>query len=247
MGWLVVLCRGVVWGGFVIWGRLMIGFRGVVWGWILVWGWFLVWCGGRFMVWGRFWGIALPCTTVDVVLVVTGSEVLVKDGPVAAVKNVLLPILVTEVVNLTVGLWVSIMPAWIRFGPAVKVGVGLGHRDGKRLDRLHLVRTLLQKHWACWRNVGRFGRSIRFRRVGMCWGAVGWFRGVGGSGRVVGWFRNVSRDVGWFRNVGIGDIGGFRDIDWFRDIGRLMDVGWLGRRIRLRGVVGFQFEWRGKT
>jgi hypothetical protein len=81
---------------------------------------------------------------VDVVLVVAGAEVLVEDGPIAAVKNILFPVLMAEVVNLTVGLWVCVMSAWVWLGPAVKIGVGLGHRDGQGLDRLHLVRPLLQ-------------------------------------------------------------------------------------------------------
>ena len=48
----------------------------------------------------RLWNISLPRLTVDIVLVVTGSNVFIEDGPVSTVKSVLFPVLVTEMINL---------------------------------------------------------------------------------------------------------------------------------------------------
>jgi len=70
---------------------------------------------------------------VDVVLVVTGAKVLIEEGSIPAVVGVLLPIGVAEVVDLTAGLWVGIVPALVRLATAVKPGVSLRHCDRQRL------------------------------------------------------------------------------------------------------------------
>ena len=48
----------------------------------------------------RLWNISLPRLTLDIVLVVTGSNVFIEDGAVSTVKSVLFSVGVTEVINL---------------------------------------------------------------------------------------------------------------------------------------------------
>ena len=52
----------------------------------------------RLIAWLR--NISLPCLTVDIVLVVTGSDEFIEEGAVSAVKGVLFSVGVTEVINL---------------------------------------------------------------------------------------------------------------------------------------------------
>ena len=52
----------------------------------------------RLMV--RFWNISLPCLALDIVLVVTGSDVFIEEGAVSTVKGVLLSVCVAEMINL---------------------------------------------------------------------------------------------------------------------------------------------------
>jgi len=70
---------------------------------------------------------------VDVVLVVTGAKVLVEEGSVPAVVGVLLPVRVAEVVDLTTGLWVGVVPPLVWLASAVEPCVRLRHRDRQRL------------------------------------------------------------------------------------------------------------------
>ena len=53
----------------------------------------------RLVAWlGR--NITLPCLALDIVLVVTGPDVLIEDGPVSTLESVLFSIRVTEMINL---------------------------------------------------------------------------------------------------------------------------------------------------
>ena len=48
----------------------------------------------------RVWNISLTSLTLDIVPVVTGSNVLIEHGPVSALEGVLFSIRVTEMINL---------------------------------------------------------------------------------------------------------------------------------------------------
>jgi len=82
---------------------------------------------------GRGRSITFSRGAVDVVLVVTGAKVLVEEGSVPAVVGVLLPVRVAEVVDLTTGLWVGVVPPLVWLASAVEPCVRLRHRDRQRL------------------------------------------------------------------------------------------------------------------
>merc|ERR1719220_1645552 len=140
---------------------------------LIAWLWRMV----RLIAWLR--NISLPCLTVDIVLVVTGSDEFIEEGAVSAVKGVLFSVGVTEVINLTTSLGVCVVSSRVETA-TVEAGVGLGHRDGQRLDGLHLVRPLLQQD-----------RTHGLRRVDGLGGLVtGRGRGsIVGIIRVLGWSR----------------------------------------------------------
>jgi len=88
--------------------------------------------GGRRVVGRRCRGgrsISFSRGTVDIVLVVTGAKVLIEQGSIPAVVGVLLSVCVAEVVDLTAGLWVCVVPALVRLAPAVEPCVGLRNCD----------------------------------------------------------------------------------------------------------------------
>jgi len=70
---------------------------------------------------------------VDIVLVVTGAKVLIEEGSIPAMVGVLLAVGVAEMVDLTAGLWVGVVPAQVRFASAVEPCVSLRHCDRQRL------------------------------------------------------------------------------------------------------------------
>ena len=48
----------------------------------------------------RLWNISLPSLALDIVLVVTGSDVFIEDRTVATVERVLFTIVMAEVIDL---------------------------------------------------------------------------------------------------------------------------------------------------
>ena len=97
---------------------------------------------------------------------VAGPEVLVESRPVAAVESVLLPVLVTEVVDLTPGLGVGVVSAGVT--PAtVEAGVSLVDGDREGLDSLGLV-GFLQQDGTSWSRlvVGGASRAVGSRGQG---------------------------------------------------------------------------------
>merc|ERR1719507_2132214 len=80
----------------------------------------------------RLWNISLPRLALDIVLVVTGSNVFIEEGAFSTVKGILFSVCVTEMINLTSSLRVCIVSSRVE-AAAVKAGVGLGYRDGQRL------------------------------------------------------------------------------------------------------------------
>merc|ERR1719412_2088648 len=210
--------------GFVIWSWLVIGSGFMIGSWFVIRSWFVV--RGRFMVRGRFvvgsrlvewlWSITLPSrSTLDIFLEVTGSQVLIKNGPIAAVKGILFSIFMAEMVNLTVSFGISIVPSGIWYRSAVKAGICLRHCNMKWLHRLHLIWSLLQENRANGLVVDWFRRAI-----GRGGGAVGWFRFMIGRLRGVG---RLVRSV-WFRSM---VCWCWRLVWWFRMISWLWMVGWL--------------------
>merc|ERR1711881_696221 len=101
---------------------------------------------GSVRCWVRGGGglVSITSHAVHAALVVAGPEILIEGSPVAAVECVLLAILVAEVINLTAGLRVSVMPARVA-ATAVEASVSLVDRHRQRLHSLRLVRFLLQK------------------------------------------------------------------------------------------------------
>lgn len=73
---------------------------------------------------------------------VAGPEVLVESCPIAAVESVLLPVLVTEVVDLTAGLGVRVVSAGVA-AATVEARVGLVDGDWQGLHSLRLVGFVL--------------------------------------------------------------------------------------------------------
>jgi len=69
------------------------------------------WSRYRSMVGCGRGSVALSGDTLDVVLVVAGSEIFIEESSVSTVVGVLLTILVAVVVNLTSSLLICIMPA----------------------------------------------------------------------------------------------------------------------------------------
>jgi len=96
----------------------------------------------------------------DIALVITGTNIFIEECSVATFECVLLPIVMAIMINLALSLRVCVVSAGV-FVAAVKAGVGLGHGDGQRLDRLDLVWPLLQEDWAHW-----LGGQIRLRLIG---------------------------------------------------------------------------------
>jgi hypothetical protein len=165
LSWLVVggrlMIRGrfMIGSGLVVWSRRMIRGRCVVglrlmvrWGWGMVRLWLVVGCRcvigfgcvvGCSAVVGLDGGVINLLSAVHVVLVVTGAQVLIEDGSVPTLECILLPIRMTEIVDLTTGLRISIMFVRVGNTSTVKLAVPLGHSYGHRLDRFHLVGPLL--------------------------------------------------------------------------------------------------------
>ena len=48
----------------------------------------------------RVWNISLPSLALDIVLVVTGSNVFIEEGAFSTVKGILFSVCVTEMINL---------------------------------------------------------------------------------------------------------------------------------------------------
>ena len=100
----------------------------------------------------RLRDVSITSFTDDIALVVTGTNIFIKECSVATLECVLLTVVMTIVINLkiprmskdseipwkfdphlTLSLWVRVVSAWV-FVAAVKAGVGLSHGDGQRLD-----------------------------------------------------------------------------------------------------------------
>lgn len=221
----VVGFRWVVGSGFVVGGGFMVRSGFVVGGWFVIRSRFVVGSGFvirlRFVI--RFWRIAFPTSTFDIVLVVAGSQILIENGAVPAVKCVLLAVLMAEMVDLTVSLRVGIMPSRIGNGSTVEAGVSLGHGDWQGLHRLHLIGSLFQEDRShglvvCWLRgavCGGRGTIGRLRGVVGRLGGVGGFVGCVGFGGVVCGFRSVVGRSGgmvsrfWSVICGFRVIGGF--------------------------------------
>lgn len=154
-GWCMVRSRSMIWGRGVVRCRFVVGCGFVVGG------------GGRMVRLGKG-GVVNLGSAVDAALVVTCAQVFVEDGAVPALKSVLLAVGVTEMVDLTSGLRISIMSAWVWHTSAVKFAVALGNSDGNWLHRLDLVGPLLQEHRTNGLLIGRLGRwpvTGRFSRM----------------------------------------------------------------------------------
>merc|ERR1719219_3329388 len=114
--------------------------------------------GRRVRCWSRRVGggggrlVALTSDTVNTALMVAGPEILIESCPITAVESVLLPVLVTEMIDLTAGLGVSVVPVSVA-ATTVEAGVSLVDRHGQRLHSLRLVRFLLQQNGASWSRV----------------------------------------------------------------------------------------------
>ena len=140
--------------------------------------------------------VALASDTVNTALMVAGPEILIESCPVAAVESVLLPVLVAEMVDLTAGLGVSVVPVSVATA-AVEASVSLVDRDGESLHSLGLVRFLLQQDGAGWsRGVVRGGggggggsRAVGASREGHGRGSN---RRAGGLGGHLGHLGHVS-------------------------------------------------------
>jgi len=98
---------------------------------------------------------------------VTGPKVLIESCPISAVEGVLFAVLVTEMVDLTPGLRVSVVSVGVA-PAAIEARVGLVDRDREGLDSLSLVRFLLQEDRAgwSWLVVGGGSRGVGTGRQG---------------------------------------------------------------------------------
>ena len=169
--------------------------------------------GRRVRCWGRRvggWGrlVAVTSHTVNTALVVAGPEILIESGPISAVESVLLPVLVAEMIDLTSGLRVSVVPVGVAT-TTVEASVSLVDRHGQCLDSLRLVRFLLQQDGLVVGGRGGRGwgsRAVGTSREGHCrHRGLGW--GWGGSH--LGHVSHV-RHVSHVGHVGLGVVLGVK-------------------------------------